>query len=823
MQIKRLRLRNIRSYSSQEIEFPSGSVLLAGDIGSGKSSILHAVEFALFGTRRDGLSGDALLRKGENQGEVELSMSVAGKEVVIRRGLRRGKDTVAQESGYLMIDGTRHDLTPVEMKAKILSLLGYPKELLTKSKSLIYRYTVYTPQEEMKQILFDSADSRVDTLRKVFGIDKYKRIVENAQIYAKKARDEKRVLEGTVHDLPLKQKEKETREEEVTGLEKNRREMREKTETMRQRKKKKEEELAETEEKVKELGQIRKNIELLDTKLKEVVRQRAKDVDEMTIMKEQAARLKERLEGVKVEEKEHPAASEVEKNIKSKEERLQRMMTKKTELIERKNNLVQRAEEVKQELSSKGKSGGEEKKQEMIRLLEELKDKEMIAGSLAETEKTIKEIDERVTELKTKQSQSRALKEKITQLDQCPTCGQEVKTEYKTGIKQREDERITKYGSELAEILTKKAKVIGALEEYRQRLERMTEQEKKISAMKVEVENLDKVKEEVARLEKMRETLDRQKIGLMKELEEMDDAVIEELRGEIETQKRLLKEIHEHKMKLQEMLHVQQMLVDKERKYDELGLQVEELKQRVKDINQEKMTLNADAEKLKDAEERHQTVRKELETIAAEEKRYEIRLGEMGKEIEGMQKMINMLTKEIEEKKKAIGRITRLGEIDEWIENMFVNLMATMERHIMTQIHQQFNELFTQWFDLLIDDENLSVRLDDSFCPVVVQNGYESLVDHLSGGEKTSIALAYRLALNKVVNDIVQEIKTKDLIILDEPTDGFSSEQLDKVRAVLDELNMKQVVIVSHESKIESFVDKVIRVNKHEHVSRVVG
>jgi exonuclease SbcC len=66
-------------------------------------------------------------------------------------------------------------------------------------------------------------------------------------------------------------------------------------------------------------------------------------------------------------------------------------------------------------------------------------------------------------------------------------------------------------------------------------------------------------------------------------------------------------------------------------------------------------------------------------------------------------------------------------------------------------------------------------------------------------------------------------IKTKDLLILDEPTDGFSSEQLDKVRNVLDELNMKQTIIVSHEAKIESFVDHVIRIHKNEHVSRVVS
>ena len=65
-------------------------------------------------------------------------------------------------------------------------------------------------------------------------------------------------------------------------------------------------------------------------------------------------------------------------------------------------------------------------------------------------------------------------------------------------------------------------------------------------------------------------------------------------------------------------------------------------------------------------------------------------------------------------------------------------------------------------------------------------------------------------------------IKTKDLIILDEPTDGFSTQQLDKLRDVLDQLGVKQTIIVSHESKIESFVEHVIRIGKSGHVSRVI-
>jgi exonuclease SbcC len=138
----------------------------------------------------------------------------------------------------------------------------------------------------------------------------------------------------------------------------------------------------------------------------------------------------------------------------------------------------------------------------------------------------------------------------------------------------------------------------------------------------------------------------------------------------------------------------------------------------------------------------------------------------------------------------------------------------------MLQIYREFNELFKTWFNVLIEDETISVRLDDEFTPIIEQNGYETYVENLSGGEKTAVALSYRLALNKVINDIVTDIKTKDILMLDEPTDGFSSEQLDKVRDVLDQLNMQQVVIVSHESKIESFVDNVIKVGKEEHVSK---
>ena len=70
MRLKELTLKNFRSYEKAKITFDDGTVLIAGDIGSGKSSILMAIEFALFGL--GDLKTNNLLRKGTSHSTVTL-------------------------------------------------------------------------------------------------------------------------------------------------------------------------------------------------------------------------------------------------------------------------------------------------------------------------------------------------------------------------------------------------------------------------------------------------------------------------------------------------------------------------------------------------------------------------------------------------------------------------------------------------------------------------------------------------------------------------------------------------------------------------------
>ena len=199
---------------------------------------------------------------------------------------------------------------------------------------------------------------------------------------------------------------------------------------------------------------------------------------------------------------------------------------------------------------------------------------------------------------------------------------------------------------------------------------------------------------------------------------------------------------------------------------------------------------------------------------------YEIKLAQLNQEKKSNIQTIQLLDDDIKRKEKTKKKIDYLNDLQNWLEKFFVNLMTMMEKQIMMSIYHEFNELLKEWFSILIED--IDIKLNQEFSPILIQNGYETDINNLSGGEKTSVALAYRLALNKVINNMIKTIKSKDFIILDEPTDGFSTDMLDKVRDILEQMDMKQVIIVSHEPKLESMVENVIRISKDDHVSSVV-
>ena len=85
MKLLSIELDNIRSYRHQKVDFRDGISLFEGDIGSGKSSILNAIEFALFGL--GDLRGSHIIRVGENEAKVILDLEINGRPYVFGRTL----------------------------------------------------------------------------------------------------------------------------------------------------------------------------------------------------------------------------------------------------------------------------------------------------------------------------------------------------------------------------------------------------------------------------------------------------------------------------------------------------------------------------------------------------------------------------------------------------------------------------------------------------------------------------------------------------------------------------------------------------------------
>ena len=169
MILNSIKLENIRSYRAEEIEFPRGITLFEGDIGSGKSSVLMGIEFALFGLGSQ--RADSLLSKKADEGGVTLKFSVDGDSYEIKRTLKRkGASIQSGENSYLKAGDVIELLSSSELKQRVLQILKFNEPADPRSESRIFRYAFFTPQEEMKQILLDST-RRLETIRKAFGVE----------------------------------------------------------------------------------------------------------------------------------------------------------------------------------------------------------------------------------------------------------------------------------------------------------------------------------------------------------------------------------------------------------------------------------------------------------------------------------------------------------------------------------------------------------------------------------------------------------------------------------------------------------------------------
>ncbi len=682
MKFNKIKIKNIRSYKDQEIEFPEGSILLSGEVGSGKTSVLLAVEYALFGLQ-PGQKGASLLRNDSENGEVELELDIDGSAVSIERKLKRTLKGVSNEYASITINGEKFESSVTEIKSKIVNLLNYPNEFVKKN-NILYRFTVHSPQEQMKQIILEDAETRLNTLRHIFGMDKYKRIKDNLSILVTNLKAESKLIQGEIKTL----------------------------------------------EDDKENLKLRKlNTKTIEQKIKERQLDLNDKINRTELVESELKKLKEKIEERRIFNEEIEKTKIMLANKKENLISLNKEEEETTKIIQEMHTPFK--EEIYSSLLEKIKV----KKEEIEHLnLYFIDVKSNITSSEKEIDGTIKK------------------KDRIFKIDICPTCLQNVPESHKHNILNETETKITEI-KKILDVLSKEYKAIT----------------EKINSQKNELKILEE--------------------------EKADLDILKSKQQDAENSKNKLENIKRKKEALNKDINL-------------LIAHIDGLKEKVFAYS----TLDIHCKKKEE----------ELKQVILEEKNTEIILAELKKEFELCQKEINLLEKIIMEKEQSKKKLNKINELIDWLSSQFLKLVELIESNVLIKLRNEFSNLFRKWFLMLIPENSLDSHIDENFTPVILQGEAEMDYDFLSGGERTAVALAYRLALTQTINSLMSKIKTKGLIILDEPTDGFSEAQISKMRDIFEELNVEQLIIVSHEQKIESFVDNVLKVSKNGDVSDVI-
>ena len=682
MIIKKIKINNIRSYENSEVNFPSGSTLLSGDIGSGKSSILLALEFALFGLQPGVISGSSLLKKGTDEGFAELDLVLNDQEIKIKRTLERKKNSVGQgKDCFIEINGKKEQLSPEDLKAKVLQLLNYPQSMLKSRTNLLYRFTIYTPQEEMKQILIEKPEERVNILRKIFGIDKYKNILSNLEIVSQKIKEQIKLKEARTEDIEQKRQDKLIYET-----------------------KKAEEE--------KSLQEILPQLNILQADIEK----NKKNLQELSQQIKQAHEIRTSLVSLKI-------------NLKNNEDQKQKDMKE-----------IERIDKSLQETFSINFQQQDFKK-DILKLKQELDNRDQ----------KIREFFSEIAVNESKKKEVNELERRIHDLIECPYCKQQVSEDHKKKILEEARKKIENCDQKVLVLRQEREKMETELRSIKERIEQLRDKEKEAETIKL-------------------------KLAWIAEQKKVRDNLFAELKSIVEKQFAL-----EDKLKI---------------------------------LDQESQTF-------KDVEKNHEMQNEIIEGLTRKERELAIKKAQHDRQIQYHQSRILELEKEIKTKEEMIKEILRLKKLNEWILDHLSILLMSIEKNVMLAINIEFNKMFEKWFSMLT--ENLSARVDEDFSPIIEQQSYEIDYDGLSGGERTAAALAYRLALNQIINNLMSKLTTRGLLILDEPTDGFSSEQLEKMRNILDELKTEQLILVSHEDEIEGFVQNIIKFEKKDGKSQIVS
>jgi exonuclease SbcC len=315
MKINRIYLENYRIHEKLEVEFDKGINLLLGENGKGKSSILEAIGYALFGSDLRGTQKDAI-QYGKKSAKIQVEFTgVDGEEYIVTRKLPGTTSIYRKSNPELELQGKED---------RIRELCGIKGDIKD-----VYDNVIVAKQNEFISSFKATAKDREKTFDKVFNTEIYREIYDG---YSKdvegKYKNEIAIEENSIKSISDIMEDSQEIKEKLELEEEREKEFEKYLNTLSTELKEIKEKLnqiSDTELKIEKInGEIRKSEEVLNSitlqeeKLKKQIEETilAKEIADKNIEKHnEYIKISEILESVKKEKKELDQIKEEQSNL----------------------------------------------------------------------------------------------------------------------------------------------------------------------------------------------------------------------------------------------------------------------------------------------------------------------------------------------------------------------------------------------------------------------------------------------------------------------------------------------------------------------------
>ncbi len=188
-------LRNWKTHEDTRLLFNKGLNLIVGVMGSGKSSVMDAISFALFGTypalKRGLVKTDSIIMSRPEQkqdSEVSLEFSVGEDNYKVIRTLKTGRGSTAT----LLKNGTMLQTQPERVTEEVSSLLKIDYNVFSRA--------IYSEQNGISYFLDITKSERKRQIDNMLGLDEFAKAEERATVLVNSMRsalkDEEQMLSG---------------------------------------------------------------------------------------------------------------------------------------------------------------------------------------------------------------------------------------------------------------------------------------------------------------------------------------------------------------------------------------------------------------------------------------------------------------------------------------------------------------------------------------------------------------------------------------------------------------------------------------------------